>query len=564
MIQIFLKARLIQHADWDRAYAKIEQIIASFPLRLKRIERHSAYSRNLDKEHHDLYLNKGMLDESISFGSDEVSNIYSQSVTFYRHWDEQRKHLYGSEADTSKPITWIDSTAYTDDGMLADANGERMKDRYFEIETACTRHVLAAIGTMLENELPGRAFMSAYEYDSEEGHEVARWLSATLNEPYDVAVYWDKQRLLDSFIDHYPDRKDAVGRMDKLFYKQVKRTMEFSIAHIGHKPTLEFYASALANTRFMTWGFCDILDPWIACNSDLEPVLELLDRSRNILLSDPDNTHNIEEAESYDYRSILKHLLKQFILWTPEQRTILEMFHTNKEALETGREDLWGTLFRMGGFRVDICPMYASRDTLFETFMYHDPKHGKEYMDCIEQWIADPQNSHDASLQKIENIQSSLSNKLENKQNELNVDEIKAQKLNSEVERFIEQFPERDRVFWHEAIMLNPSYMHKDEAVESLLKSVDELHAKKKREDTNMFYFLLRSPDELRENLRRRIKDTDKVIIHCQFEEWIAQETSVNVLANLLNFLYLSLYNTQLAYARSLFFRDRHYWELIR
>ncbi len=564
MIQIFFKSRLIKQDEWDKVYAKIELIVARFPLKLTRIESYDGFTQQIDKEYLDVHDNVGQEDECISFWGDDVSFSASQTVKFYKNWEIQRKHLKGKEIDEQKPLTWINETSYKNDGNLPDANGESIKDWYVETGSACYRYALMAIGTMLENELPGRVFMIAYEYDPQEGNEVARWLSASLGDPFDVAMYFDKQRLLDSFIDHYEDKKNTVGRMEKLYYKQVKQNIEFAISNIGHEPALQFYASALAKTGFMTWGFSDILDPWIACNHNLDQVLNIIDLSRDILLSDPENDRNMKNAEEYDYRSILEKLLDQYILWTPEQRSILNMFYTNKEALETGNEDLWGVLYRMSGLRIDICPMYASREQLFESFMYHDPKHGKDYLDIIDKWVNNPKNSYDEARKRIEETQSEMAKQMEGKNQKEKESEIKALELSANVEKYIEQFPPHDRPFWREALTQNPAYMNKEKAIRNLLTKVTELQSKKKTEDTNMPYFLKKKPEELRLMLLRRIKNEDKVIVRYPFEQWIEEETSIEVLASLLNFLYISIYNGELAFARTLFFQDNKYWDLLR
>jgi len=129
---------------------------------------------------------------------------------------------------------------------------------------------------------------------------------------------------------------------------------------------------------FGTFGFSDVLTPWIAVTKDLESTLKLIAASKIVLTkqanADPTATWLERELAAYDLSYLLKKWLSEFILWTPKQREQLAHFYTNKTALETGKEDLWGTLMRMSGHRINISPIHATYTELFEAFMYRNSR----------------------------------------------------------------------------------------------------------------------------------------------------------------------------------------------
>ncbi|NJL77467.1 MAG: hypothetical protein HC892_22940 [Saprospiraceae bacterium] len=191
--------------------------------------------------------------------------------------------------------------------------------------------------------------------------------------------------------------------MEHLFRNQHKRNIAFAIENIGYKPSFDCYADILSSNTFGTFGFSDVLDPWIAVTQDLESTLEIIAASKKITIE----KQGKQEAKEYDLTAILKDFLCKFILWTPQQREELAHFYTNKEALETGDESLWGMIYRMTGNRVDICPMYATQQELFEAFMFHDPQNGKIFKTIIDEWLEENADAFDKLKQK--NIRTRIS-----------------------------------------------------------------------------------------------------------------------------------------------------------
>ncbi|MCX8472774.1 MAG: hypothetical protein ORN85_03910, partial [Sediminibacterium sp.] len=346
MLQLFYKTSAITSKEWNKAYSKIQSIAHNFPLKLIRVESYNGYSPNLDKDHFDLEENIGTPEECLSFYGDWLSYTMGTTIRFYKNWDNYvAKELIGKEEDTNKPITWYPHYPFRNNGTPTKANGLSTKYGYIDARHAAYEYAIIAIAIMLENLLPHKVFLIASKIPLENINDVVNWLETHFNEPFELPIYFDKIRLLNSFRNEYTDKMHVVCRMEHLFRNQYKRNMEFAIKEIGYQPSFECYSDILSSNRFGTFGFSDVLDPWIAVTQDLESTLELISTSKKLTLE----REGKKEAKEYDLRYILKDLLGNFILWTPQQREELAHFYTNKTALETGEESLWGMLYRMTG-----------------------------------------------------------------------------------------------------------------------------------------------------------------------------------------------------------------------
>ncbi|HFA48223.1 MAG TPA: hypothetical protein ENJ95_04305 [Bacteroidetes bacterium] len=557
MFQLFLKTSKITQKDWESAYRRITSILENFPTKIIRLESYNGFSPELDKKHFDLIMDKGTPNEHISFWGDWMSYTGCITVRFYKNWEKQLElESTGEEVNQDKPITWYPHTPYKDDGSLPISNGIMpVRYHYIDTEGAHYRFALIAIGILLENLFPGRAFMTLWDENEESIDAVINWLEIHFNENFERPLFFDKTRLLETFINEYKNKKEAVCRMANLYRKKHKQNMEFAIKHIGYQPTFEFYAEVLADTSFGTFGFSDILMPWIAVTEDLEASLNLISASKQLLLSDKENERNIEKAAKYDLSYILKDLLGNYILWTPEQREQLEHFYTNKEALETGQEDLFGVMRRMMGYRVDICPIYATEKELFEAFMYHDPKKGAVFKKIIDDWI-----------NKNSNKYVDLKQKLEEKQREYEAAKLQPETgeadetmLYRSIKNFIEQYPKHEQFFIEKAIHANPNYIRIDEAMDDLKERVEKIiRSDKHQEYANRVKAF---PKDRNINyIRSRIKEIG-YSVHPEFERWLDEEQNENTLFHLHFLLALKLYDRDAHFARFRLLWDKGNWE---
>ncbi|MBI4646532.1 MAG: hypothetical protein HY738_08050 [Bacteroidia bacterium] len=165
MIQIFLKKSKISKNDWDNAFQRILKIVKEFPLQLERIEAYNGFERNLNKVHYELIVNRGKPDEHISFWGDRMSFTAAFTLIIYKNWEYQVKEiLVENEIDENKPITWYKPEIFKNYGYPPEANGSKFNQSYLNT-SATYRYAVLAIGIMLENILPGRAFMIAMETD---------------------------------------------------------------------------------------------------------------------------------------------------------------------------------------------------------------------------------------------------------------------------------------------------------------------------------------------------------------------------------------------------------------
>jgi len=557
MIQIFFKKNRITESEWTNVYQNIVKISLAFPLKLERIDSYDGFNPVLDKLHENLIVQTGELYENISFWGDQMSYTAAYTVRFYKNWEIQKtKGLTGKETDESKPVAWFTPEVFCFSGYPPKANGCSFHHSYLDVGEATYKYAILAIGMMLENYLPGRVFMVALENTLEEIIETRKWLEGTLKEQLDIPVYFDKHRLIELLKNHYQNKRDLVGRLDILYMNLFRNNMVFAIENIGYQPSLEYYSHVLSNADFGTFGFSDILNPWISAINNLDNVLELVAKSLEILLSDKNNDLNIRKAAKYDYCWLLKHLLDNFILWTPAQRETLELFYTNKKALETGEEELIGSIMRISGYRIDICPFYANPDQLFEAFMFFDPKNGNEYQRIINDWIEKNKNAYGNLMNEIEQFEKLITRKIE-KEEDISEKE-NTPDYSSAIRNFAKNFEEHEQFLVTEALKLNPAFMDVDNEIDSLRRSILNLLNNETLKQ-NIKYRIQLSREEKIRRIKATIKEK-RLAVHQDFEDWIENVNDPNILTSLDLLVSLKIYQRGQAFARQQVLMNNKYW----
>lgn len=551
MIQLFFKTSVINPQEWESAYRRIHSIATHFPLKLIRVEAYYGYQETLDKDHFELRENIGTSDESIAFYGDWISYTTGTTIRFYKNWDKYvAEELQDKEIDSSKPITWFTHYPFRNDGHLPEANGAATKYGYIDTRGAAYEYAILAIAVMLENHLPGKIFLTAVEQQLENIEDVVTWLSTHFKEPFDLPIYFDKKRLLHSFIQEYPEPAQAACRMAHLFRNQHKKNIAFALENIGYQAAFDCYADILSSNTFGTFGFSDVLNPWIAATQDLESTLDLVARSQQLTQERGDD----KAAKSYNLAKLLEAFLDDYILWTPQQREELTHFYTNKSALETGDESLWGMIYRMTGNRVDICPMYATSSQLFEAFMYYAPKDGNSFKQIIDKWIETNDGAFDRLKQNLVEAEANIH------QDEEDIpEETKETNLLNNTE-FFNQFHPHERPFLELALHLNPVIADVETAIQNMLQRLNEM-VKSSEHLGHIQDIRINSRQNNLVYIRRRIKKDVRCSVHPQFELWLEEENDENVIFHLTLLISLKLYTRDKAYIRYRILWDRLYWD---
>ncbi|MEO0042454.1 MAG: hypothetical protein RL329_1902 [Bacteroidota bacterium] len=543
MIQLFFKASEINAPDWEIAFSRIIKVTQIFPLPLLRVEAYDGYSRTLDKNHLELRENIGMPNESISFYGDAASFTAGFTIRFYKNWNQYEKWLIDKTQNANKSITWYPDAPFRNDGMPPNANGLTTKSLFIDTHDGLYEYAIIAIGILLENQFPNKAFMIAKKQHISNIQLVINWLSFRFRENFELPVYFDPKRLFDSFAKDYTTPYQLVNRMAHLYRNKHRQNIAFAIKHIGYRATFEYYAELLSKNTFGTFGFADILEPWIAETQDLEETLKFVAASKKHLIQRNEQSG----ADKYDLIYLLKTFLKKFILWNHAQRESLALFYTNQQALESGNESLMGMIYRMTGNRVDICPMYATEQSLFEAFMYHEPKSGHLFKQIIDE----------SMLKKVthfEELKQSIADA------EIEMEATPNEEQNFEYEAFLANYDETERPFIQLALAENPVYATIDEHITELKQVLRDFKTDKAHEQ-HVQQIQRNSNKKNKAFILSRLKEDIKMSVHPQFESWLAAESDKKVLFYLTALLSFKLYDSKSAYVRYCLLWDKKIWD---
>ncbi|MEN0003401.1 MAG: hypothetical protein AAF798_04635 [Bacteroidota bacterium] len=556
MVQIFLKPSSIKPSDWEIAYQKIKSIVTAFPTKIIRLESYYGYERKLDKKHFDVIVEKDTPLEHISFWGDWMSYTGKGTLKFYKNWDKQLELAStGTEIDQHKSVFWFNPIPYKNNGDVPSANGISPHPvRYLDTEGVHYQSAIIAIGILLENIFPNAAFLTVlWGEDFTETEAVIEWLEHHFKKSFKKPIYFDRKQLLYLLRNEYDTEEELIGRFAHLYRKRHKSNMQFAIENIGYQATLSFYSKVLADTGFGTYGFSDVLDPWISVTQDLEATLELISESKKWLLRNDSDEYGIKKAAKYDLTYVLEELLSNYILWTPVQREELQHFYTNKDALEGKEEGIFEAINTIMGYRVDIAPIYVDEQELFEAFMFHDPKNGPQYRQIIDEWKIENSKKYEKLKEKIERQRRQLEEKLREDDQD-----SKAAEDNS-LSEFVLSFAPHERYFVKRALDANPLFTEVEQAVKTFKNRVVTVI----KEHSNQNYI-----DEVKalpkatniEYIKSRIRKIG-YSVHPDFEMWLEAIEDEEIIFYLHFAMALKLYNRNDHFSRFSFLWNRDYWE---
>ncbi|KAK3604946.1 hypothetical protein CHS0354_000610 [Potamilus streckersoni] len=548
------KQNLIHENKWEEAFCKIERITKKFPLPLLRIESFNGFTPKIDTYHLNLYKELGTKEACISFCGDFFSFTCGNSIRIYKQWEiHKEKELTGKTEDDNKPIAWFPHYPFKNDGSNIKTNGSSQHE-FIEAENTVYQYVIIAIGIMLEKLFEGDFFMIFHDQPTDKVGEIQNWLEQLFNEDFDLPLYFNKPKILQSLNPFYENKTHLATRFEHLYRKRYKQNMVFAMENIGYEPSLECYAEILADNSFGTFGYFDVLNAWIAATQDLEKTLELISTSKNLR-----NKNLQKNPEDIDLSIILKELLNQYILWTPQQRELLEYhFNTNKNALETGESSIWDSIFRITGNVVEICPMFATPDELFEAFMFHEPKNGKSFKKIIDEWIMKNKNQYLEIKNKIETFANDKNPIPENDSRE--IEDLK-------IKFYEENFPNSknfEKPFIELAINLNPVILSLEESIKTFMKLIN--NTLNGEESKNKFDSLKSmNLEEKRSQIKYFLKKNRFALTtHSDFLNWLESEKDNNVLNSILLVVSNSIPNKKFAYVIFRILWDKNYWDFWR
>lgn len=558
MIQLFLKPSRIKQVDWEKVYYDITSIVNHFPTKIIRLESYPGYEKKLDKIHFDLIVDQNTPSEHISFWGDWMSYTGKGTLKFYKNWEKQLEFSsIGEEIDPSKSVYWFKHIPYKNDGDVPSANAILpLPAPYLDTEGVHYQSVIIAIGILIENRFPNAAFVTVLwgeEENMEEVEAVVAWLEHHFQKSFKPPIYFNRKQLLDVLRNEYDNDEELICRLAHLYRKKHQSNMQFAIEHMGYKATLSFYSKILADTGFGTYGFSDVLDPWVAVTQDLEAALELISESKKWLLLDENNEYRTREAAKYDLTYILEKWLNSYILWTPIQREELALFYTNKNALEGKTEGIFEAIITIMGYRVDIVPICVGEQELFEAFMYHDPKNAQQYKQIIDTWKVKNSDTYENLKQQIEAQAQQL------KENPLDdFKEVEAKEDSSLSNDFLLTFAAHERYFVKKAIHSNPLFTRVEQAIKEFKARVIKVIQESDDEDYKNEIKVLPKETGIK-YIKHRVREIG-YNVHPDFEKWLEAIEDKKTLFYFHFAMALQVYDRNTHFSRFSFLWNRDSW----
>ena len=550
-IYIKIKTTGIDPQAWESTWQEMISIIEAIPLTFLRLLYPKENQYNCEVFTTNIIDKKDAKQENLSFKGDSLSLSFGEAFLIHRNLETLKDLLPHAEVVEDKPVYWIPEEAIGDSYTIY-ANGNTLGQSWgIKTGLASYHYVIVAIGMLYENRFPENLFMWS-NTPHEEVETVRIWLEQHFKQDFKMPICHDMEAMVDKLEEFYTPNQIMV-RIDCLNRRNESLKIKTFLKHFGNKWVLSFYASKLSHTSFGTFGFYNVIEAWMNITQDLEFTLSLIAESKKILNASNASKEQIEEGEKYNLTIFLKYLLKTYILWTPQQRERLELFYTNKERLETGSENLMDILFRMRGMTIDICPIYATEQELFEAFMYHNPQEGKTYKTIIDDWIAQNKAIADEINQKIAMLEDTLINlQAQNETQKYPASDV--QKLS-----FLTQYSKKEQFWIEKAISEDAYFVNIEEGIEDIYKDLEVFIDNP--ENTNFIQNVKKEKLFGQKEAIKHLLMKQKFVVTTAFYEHLEKEDNKNVIFHLHIFASLKITDDARKYYKFHLLTNNLYWD---
>lgn len=467
----------ITQKEWASVYEKIKTLINDFPFPLlRKIPKPDNISFRVDIVNNvsfDLYVNKDTDEEKLLFFSDAMTLTENFTTVYFKELNELKEKFKRRAFRLDKSVLWADPTI--EDDRIFSFNGWTVGygGTWWD-EGAWCELAMCAIMLLIEQEFPNRAFIRC-ERSETDWEAVLQFLEGTFDRTFDMPLLFNIESVILILKKDYAKPAEIVARLADIYPQQYYTIIEAGVKYIGFSATQDFCSKALGRNSYGTIGASQIINAWILATKDLEETVKLIGSTyENYWKANYEKSENPKFiAKAALLEDFMQALIDEYILWTPKDRERLLLLPNSINHTKTGDiGDIFDALGLIGGMRIEICPIAATSNELFEAFMYADPANGKKYKQIIDKAIALQAEQLAKVLGQLKEIETLA----EEKAPSLPPDEITPLET---AEPLLLSYPRHHRAMLKKALKSNPYYFKRATEEPLLLKEIQAFYAKK-------------------------------------------------------------------------------------
>ena len=369
--QIYLTAKGADIAPelWERVYHESLVLLENFPARLTRLDAQELRGEKRYVYTPEIVCKRDTPAEHWTVGGDLSSRQEAEDFELYRHHARQFPdgHLAGGRAD-SHDVLWAEPDDRFNDFY---GNGRLL---WSSKTQGCPYHfALLAVGMLVESRCPRAAYVIG-DIDRRQAEQAKVWANALLEEPIDLPVCVDPDRLYRRTFEMYGDERPAFRRFGALFRGEPSEVWPAIVRHADPPAARRCLAEGLDSFDSLgSGGASENAIRYLEATGDVAGLIETVGE-----IASGGN----RDSEEFSLERLLGTLCAYSITVPLEERRVVPAGGLPPLPEDESNESLWETLLRLASFRPTV-EVYIPADELLEQFSQAEPLERERFLETI-------------------------------------------------------------------------------------------------------------------------------------------------------------------------------------
>lgn len=477
----------ISQKQWEPVYNESLEILNKFPIPLLRysIETINESKRRVFTT--DLVANRGTEDEYWYIFGDGYSHQRAEDFRLHKYIKE---YMPDGRTEYKGHILDVD---FDEAGYADILNGETV----FDSKTQGYPYHLAvlAVGILLENRFPGKAYMSG-DIDLSQVDRTIEWMNTVLSQKVHPPLCCDAGALYQSLSEIYPDKTKALSVCYERYRGDIDTWLTSIMKVESWDTMIDFYGDKLTKSTPDTWGASDVINPLIQYVDDPVILIKIFERANELIKAK--NTED-KKDKLYDIKGLLKTYVSLFVTFTEAEKEPLYIYTSSSYNLHTIEDAFDNLLMRFSG-RPEFVNVYIPKDKLLDIFASQQPESKDSFAEIIEK---EEEECREA-IKKAKDLEKEIAEKAKDKEK---ADAEKEEKKKKYEDRNLTLIKQENKYTEPELYIIEQTFKQKarfgnpEKSAETICEQVIELleNDRERGDDT----FFNKTADQLREIIYR-------------------------------------------------------------
>ncbi|MFW6213869.1 MAG: hypothetical protein ACOC8L_13290 [Spirochaetota bacterium] len=368
-VQIFLtvKGGDISPKLWERIYAESLVLLENFPAKLTRLKAEEIRDEKRYVYTPEIVCNRNAPTEHWTVDGDMTSRQEAEPFDLFRDHASQFPNEHGSiDESDGHDVLWAEPDDEFEDFY---GNGRLLWDS--KTQGRPYHYAILAVGMLVESRCPRAAYVIG-DIDRGQAEQAKEWADALLEQPIDLPVCVDADRLFRRTLEMYGHVRQAFRRFSTLFRGE---SCEVWPAIVRNADSAGVHACLIEELKsFAGRGVSDEAIRYLEATGDVAGLIAAVDEIAS---------SGTPDADGISVEELLKTLCAHSITIPLEERRAVPAGVLPPLPEGNSDESLWKTFFKLTLSR-PTTELYIRAEDLLDQFVKAEPRHRKPFREIIE------------------------------------------------------------------------------------------------------------------------------------------------------------------------------------